>query len=89
MISCERCGMSDDALQKKVERGGARMCNSCSARPAHRVQTKYGTCRPHRGLFDNDDNPLDPDGFPYRPGKRLCGNSDCIERSHIQKEGKL
>lgn len=87
MADCIRCGYADEAITKRVERGGQPICNSCAARPAQRVQTKYGTCRPHRGLFDNFDNPLDPNGSPYRPGVRLCGNSDCIERSHIVKEG--
>lgn len=48
------------------------------------VQTAYGKCRPHQGLFDWNDNPLKPNGQLYRPGVRLCGNRDCIAKSHIQ-----
>ena len=85
MADCIRCGYADEAITKRVERGGQPICNSCAARPTQRVVTKFGVCRPHRGDFDRYDNPLDPNGRPYRAGVRLCGNSDCIERTHIQK----
>jgi hypothetical protein len=85
MLSCERCGHSSDDLQKRVDRGGKQLCLSCTARPAKRIQSAYGTCKPHAGEFDDDDNPLTPDGKFYRPGIRLCGNRDCVERAHIRK----
>jgi hypothetical protein len=86
VANCIRCGYADEAITKRVERGGQPICNSCAARPAQRIVTRFGVCRPHRGDFDNFDNPLDKDGKPYRAGLRLCGNSDCIERSHILKD---
>jgi hypothetical protein len=41
-------------------------------------------CRPHKGDFDGNENPLDHRGKLFRAGIRLCGNSDCIAKSHIQ-----
>lgn len=82
---CHRCGMEDQRGQilKRVERGGSQECASCLARPTNSVKTDYGICRPHRGELDEFDRPLDHRGKLYREGERMCGNSDCIAKSHI------
>lgn len=82
---CRTCGYNDtsNAIEKRVERGGSQECASCTARPAVTIKTDYGVCRPWRGDFDDDDNPLDARGRLYRPGRRLCGNRDCVARNHI------
>jgi hypothetical protein len=28
--------------------------------------------------------PLDEEGKVFLPGKRVCGNADCVEQSHIE-----
>lgn len=88
MFVCERCGVKEDTTVvpgEKATRRRSSLCESCQAKPATTVMTAYGRCRPHKGPFDTDDNPLDDfTGELYRPGKRLCGNSDCIELKHIE-----
>jgi hypothetical protein len=88
MFVCERCGVKQDATTvpgEKTTRRRSPLCESCQAKPATTVVTAYGRCRPHKGPFDDNDNPLDEfTGEPYRPGIRLCGNRDCIELKHIE-----
>lgn len=72
---CVRCGGDTNRSDK--------MCASCSARPARVIITRFGKCRPHRGAFDSDDNPLDRFGHLYRPGLRVCGFRDCISLDHV------
>lgn len=90
MFVCERCGVKQHAAAvpgEKVTRRRSPLCESCKAKPATTVITAYGVCRPHKGPFDGDDNPVDDfTGELYRPGKRLCGNSDCIEIKHIESK---
>jgi hypothetical protein len=85
-VICKRCGFVDQSNQisKRVERSGSQECASCLARPASTIKTAFGVCRPHKGDFDDHDNPLDHRGKLFRAGIRLCGNSDCIAKSHIQ-----
>lgn len=91
MLTCERCGYVDETgfLRRRKERHQSLLCESCLAKPVKRVKNQFGTCRPHRGKFDDDDNPLDRWGRPYRAGFRLCGNSDCIEMTHIVTQNQL
>lgn len=52
------------------------------------VDSKLGKCLPWHGYFASDEStPVDDTGEPYLPGVRLCGNNDCIEKSHIEQEG--
>jgi hypothetical protein len=88
MFVCERCGVKQNTAVVPGEKAARRrspLCESCQAKPATTVITAYGRCRPHKGPFDADDNPLDDfTGELYRPGKRLCGMRDCIELKHIE-----
>lgn len=90
MFVCERCGAKQDTTVvpgEKATRRRSPFCESCQAKPATTVITAYGRCRPHKGPFDADDNPIDDfTGELYRPGKRLCGMSDCIELKHIESK---
>ena len=44
-------------------------------------------CIAWTGDFDLDKMIcLDDKGKPYLPGKRICGNNDCIELEHIQSK---
>jgi len=74
-MSCLRCGYTTNHHD--------RLCSSCRARPARIVHTKFGYCKPHRGGFDGDDNPVDAHGRLYRPGLRICGFRDCVSLQHI------
>jgi len=93
MFVCERCGVKQDTAVVpggKATRRRSPLCESCQAKPVTTVQTAYGRCRPHKGPFDADDNPLDDfTGELYRPGKRLCGMRDCIELKHIETPPRL
>lgn len=88
MFVCERCGVKQNTAVvpgEKATRRRSPLCESCQAKPATTVITAYGRCRPHKGPFDADDNPLDDfTGELYRPGRRLCGMRDCIELKHIE-----
>ena len=88
---CRRCGYPDDGghISKRVERGQDQLCASCAAQPAKTVKSDYGICRPWDGEFDQDDNPVDNQGNLYRPGVRLCGNSDCVAKKHIEEMGVI
>jgi len=85
---CERCGLVEETTAEpgeKQTRRRSNLCASCNAKPATTIPTAYGKCRPHKGPFDADDNPLDSfTGELYRPGKRLCGYADCVEVKHIE-----
>jgi len=51
------------------------------------VITEYGRCTPWQGLFTADEvTPVDDDGLPVLPGKRLCGMNDCVNPEHIERE---
>jgi hypothetical protein len=82
---CERCGNEDVSglLEKRVDRGASKTCQSCRAKPQLTVKTAYGVCIPWQGDFDDNENPLDKDGNLYLPGMRKCGYSDCVEPDHV------
>ena len=91
MFQCVRCGYAEDLafLERRKERRQEILCRSCLARPVREIKSNFGICRPHRGDFDYNDNPLDRWGKLFRPGVRLCGNRDCIEPTHIVNESDL
>jgi hypothetical protein len=84
-MTCKRCGYdpSGDPSAKTADLNMGDFCSSCTAKPTRVVKTDYGKCRPHLGDFDDNDNPLKPDGTLFRPGFRICRHRDCIARSHI------
>jgi len=75
---------TDGAMAKRKERGHELLCESCRAKPQTKIKTAYGICLAWQGNFDQFDNPIDSRGKYYRPGRRLCGNSDCVELTHIE-----
>jgi hypothetical protein len=87
MRVCYKCGTEDTTgyIAKRIERGAERLCQSCSARPAKHIQTKFGRCKPHHGKFDDYDCPMDDNGEYILPGIRICGAKDCVEPTHIQE----
>lgn len=44
-------------------------------------------CYPWQGRFAVDlVTPIDENGYPVKPGRRLCGNADCTNSRHIVRE---
>lgn len=82
-VTCRRCGFSWDATNA---RKNVAQCASCRARPARTVNSvDLGRCRPWRGMFERDEiTPVDDDGVPVMPGRRVCGNSDCVNPDHVE-----
>lgn len=94
--TCHRCGMTSDSGKPQKDL----LCESCrnglwdpkGARPRAYRRLSYR----HRGIetpckawqrdFDDDDNPIYPDGSPVAVGERLCGHRDCIAEDHIIPE---
>jgi len=84
VIECQRCGLRWDS---NTARKNVRFCTSCRARKAKTVITEYGRCSPWQGYFTADETtPVDDDGLPVLPGKRLCGMNDCVNPEHIERE---
>jgi hypothetical protein len=81
-LICKRCGFTEFVAADKRKRPDS-LCADCRRKPAKSIN--YGlakNCVPHRGDFDEDDNPI-AWGHLVLPGKRVCKHSDCIEPSHI------
>lgn len=60
-----------------------RLCRDCRKTEERKID--YGLpepCIPWNGDFDMDDNPM-KNGRHYRPGPRICGHKDCIQKTHI------
>ena len=87
-MDCQRCGadVSPSYIAKRVERGLAPVCKSCSAKRRLRIRTSYGICWPHQGEFDLNDNPLTEAGVLLYSNVRLCGNRDCVNPEHLAND---
>lgn len=81
-VECKRCGFRWDATNA---RKNVKLCSSCRARPARTIVTDEWRCHPWRGMFAADDvTPIDDDGEKVLPGRRICGNSDCVNPDHVK-----
>jgi len=81
---CSRCGFSW-VVNKNKRQKPRPLCRSCRARKAATVQEGEFRCLPWHGRFAQDMvTPIDDDGKEFMPGKRVCGNSDCVLDSHIE-----
>jgi len=83
-MDCSRCGIdvSPVMIAKAASRGQLyTTCVSCRANP----QKQLGECRPWSGDFADDLVTPVKNGVPYKPGRRLCGNADCVAAKHIEK----
>lgn len=75
--TCVRCGF---VFEVNSTRRNNDTCFSCRAKK----QQKVGECLPWHGGFAEDlVTPVDEDGNEVLPGLRTCGNSDCVNGSHI------
>lgn len=89
---CQACYHADWRRRKKEESLGIKIppapSSKRSGRPAGSLARPYyqGTaCRPHTGEFDlTTMTPIDSRGRQHMPGKRFCGNADCVNRKHIE-----
>lgn len=77
--TCERCGW---VFMINSARANHEKCQSCRARKA----TKIKDCLAWHGKFDSDFvTPVDDLGNEVLPGRRSCGNSDCVNVAHVEK----
>lgn len=83
-VICERCGYKTVIHSKRKPHP---LCASCRAKKVQTIQRADKKCYPWHGLFAQDMvSPITEDGKLFLPGKRICGNLDCVNPSHI-KEG--
>lgn len=84
---CARCGQEIDGetMWTRINRGSAnRNCQDCNAGKRYEVKNGDLICKPWQGDVDLDTfQPLDKKGQPYMPGERICGNADCVEKTHV------
>lgn len=87
-FECTRCGqvIPRQAMDKRRERkSNNTWCSDCNAGAKARIVYGDQVCVPWKGDIDLDTlQPVDAKGKPYLPGDRLCGHSDCVNRSHVQ-----
>jgi len=81
-VICERCGFQwalKSSRQKSV------LCKSCRAKRTLTVHTDNGKvkCLPWGGMFLSEVYPIRDDGTFILPGVRRCGNTDCVNASHV------
>ena len=83
-VDCIRCGFEWDLV---TIRKADNYCPSCRARRVRTVDHNGDKCHPWQGRFDVDMiTPIDENGYPVKPGPRSCGNSDCMNAAHYQKD---
>ena len=79
VFQCRRCGITweDSAVRKNSD-----LCVSCRARKKQKIDG----CIVWHGHFAEDMiTPVDEDGEPVLPGKRLCNRIDCVAPNHIER----
>jgi len=89
---CSRCGFRFTSGKPNE----ARTCGSCREAETNprgkagryreivcKVEGLHGSCYAWMGEFDDDDNPIDQNGFAIIAGERLCGHRDCVRADHI------
>lgn len=86
---CTQCGqpIPGQTLAKRQARnpeGYSTRCADCAAVPVATIRATG--CMPWDGDFDWDLMTPVKDGMPYMPGKRSCGNSDCVNRKHVEAQ---
>lgn len=83
---CARCGFTW-VINKNKRPKPRQLCRSCRTKKSYSIQTGELRCFPWDGAFAADwITPIDEEGKPVLPGKRVCGNTDCVNISHIEKE---
>ena len=83
---CSRCGFAW-VVNKNKRQKPRPLCRSCRTGKSITVQDGDFKCLPWHGAFAEDMfTPIDDEGIPFMPGKRTCGNADCVSESHIEAE---
>lgn len=84
---CSRCGalsIPRKTHEQRRARGSAKaVCSDCSMSASSTIDYGGIICKPWRGDLDLDSLIPLKNGLAYLPGSRLCGHSDCVEKSHI------
>lgn len=48
-----------------------------------KTRNRRNYCWPHKGNFDDNDNPLDEAFKEFMPGARTCNHRDCVRPDHV------
>ena len=93
MALCPQCGqlICKRIIAKRKVRNMERLdhCASCLMKPTkvivyhHPVLGKI-ECYPWDGEVNEDFYPVDGLGELVKPGERICGHKDCVNRNHIE-----
>jgi len=81
-VQCRRCGFLWTVNAEKRGRKDL-LCVSCRVKPASTIQYGKLRCMPHKGLLDQNLNPIDENGVLFLVGERVCGHKDCVNEAHI------
>lgn len=82
-VVCARCGNKWSVNRPKMGRTDL-LCRSCRAARQLVVESNGFRCQPWQGEFADDLVTPMLNGNVYMPGKRLCGNSDCVAPNHVE-----
>lgn len=80
---CARCGFKWVVPKAKLGESGL-LCRSCRASRKTVIESGEFRCVPHQGDFADDLVTPVLNGNLYLPGRRICGNTDCVNVSHIE-----
>lgn len=85
--TCERCGYVFQFNPRYLHGRNydPNLCSNCKAKPTKSITKNGLRCVPWDGDFDLDTDQPMRDGQPFMPGKRTCGNADCVNRKHVIK----
>lgn len=88
---CSRCGVIyfSEKMWYLALRDGRenRWCPDCNRTPQIYVEYRSGKgvierCIAWRGEYDQDNEPIDQNGFRFAGKRALCGHRDCVVANH-------
>jgi len=81
VTQCLRCGIT---WVESTSRKNNDLCKDCRARKMQKIDG----CIVWHGHYAYDFiTPVDDEGEPVLQGIRICGKVDCVNPSHIEREG--
>jgi len=92
---CPQCGIEVclNVVEKRKYRDAndplLNHCKDCRATPAKSITYSHPIlgliqCYPWAGELSDDWYPVDDVGDLVKPGERICGHKDCMNRNHIE-----
>lgn len=96
---CRRCGLKHTSGKPHAS-GECESCRDAENVPEPKKNRRYkavasrvpglkSKCNVWLGDYDDDENPITPEGDLVMPGGRVCGHRDCIAPSHLIREVAL